>query len=248
MDLLAAIPVMLAHWVYYLFFLGFLSLFVLLYLFHSLFLLHFLNVGLLLQLSLFVEKWASKFSSLSLWIAPVIHMWMPLQFSFVDILNSSPCLTCLFAMNRLIFSNFLIYQLFWNTASASFNALPLLMAGLSLPFPSFLFVPTSSLFPFHDTPSFPTTSSSSSFNPFFMSLVKGEGSSHDKGKEVVVDKPPTEAAKGEEAPCGEAGPEEPGQPTWIRPNIKPPSGDVRPTCIRGERGDNPEVYHNGPSL
>ena len=65
-------------------------------------------------------------------------------------------------MNKLAFSNFPVYQLFWNTAYTSFNELPLLMAGLSLPFPVFLFISISSLFPFHDTSSFLTTPFSSS--------------------------------------------------------------------------------------
>lgn len=48
-------------------------------------------------------------------------------------------------VNRLVFSNFLIFQLFQSITFASFNVIPLLMAGLSLPF---LFILTPS-FSFH---------------------------------------------------------------------------------------------------
>lgn len=66
MGLLAAILVMLAHWVFYLFSWASLDYFFYFYLFHFTFLSHFLIVGLLLRLGIFVEKWASTFSLLSL--------------------------------------------------------------------------------------------------------------------------------------------------------------------------------------
>ena len=53
-----------------------------------------------------------------------------------------PILFTFSIVNKLVFSNFLIFQLFQSTAFASFNAIPLLMAGPLLPF---LFVLTSSL-------------------------------------------------------------------------------------------------------
>lgn len=80
-----------------------------------------------------------------MWIALIIHMQILLQFSFVGFFNSDPYLIHYTTMNRLVFSNFPIYQLYWNTSFASFNVIPLLMVGPSLPFLVFLFVLASSL-------------------------------------------------------------------------------------------------------
>ena len=84
-------------------------------------------------------------------------MQVLLQFPFAGVLNSGPHLAYFSAMNKLVFLDFPVYQLFKITASASFNATPLLMVGPSLPFLMFLFVSTSSLSFLHATFTFLTT-------------------------------------------------------------------------------------------
>ena len=76
--------------------------------------------------------------------------------SFVGFLKSGPHLAYLLQRTNL---SFLIYQLFWSSISISFNALPLLMTILSLPFQMFVLIPIFTLYLSQEIFSFTTPSS-----------------------------------------------------------------------------------------
>ena len=161
-------------------------------------------------------------------------MRIPLQFSFVGFFNSGPQLAHFSTMNKLVFSNFPVYQLFWSNASASFNVLPLLMTIPLFPFEVLLFIFNSFtlsfsryLFfffshnfffvPYSLCRFFPHTYPFTLFNPIFMLLAKGKGFSRRKG-EAIVDEPLAKGEKGEEAPHSKSNhfeDEEVSFSTWV---------------------------------
>ena len=149
---------------------------------------------------------------MSMWIVPAIHMRILLQFSSAVFLNSGPHLVHLFYCEQACVFKFLDFSVIpkhrlcfiycdtsfdgWSIASLliCLNLFPFFSLPLLFSQPPFFFFPLCFFFSEFSHPSL------SPHNPSFMSPAKSEGSSHHKGKKVVIDDPPIEAKKGEEAP------------------------------------------------